>query len=238
MKKILLITMLGMAGFLAFGQTKPAVLIFSKTKGFRHSSIEAGRQAIAGICLKNNLTVDSTEDAGWFNDVTLKKYAVIIFLNTTGDLFNEEQQNALMNYIHSGGGWMGIHAATDAEYQWPWYGQLAGAYFKSHPDQQEAAVQVKDKNHPATRMLPDIWKRFDEWYNFKDLGSDLKILAYLDESSYQGGENRGNHPIIWYHEFEGGKAFYSGFGHTEATFDDPLILEHLLGGIQWIIGIP
>ncbi len=218
----------------AMSQPATRVLIFSKTNGYRHASIEPGKVAIAKLCRENNILCDSTEDATKFNDENLSRYNVLIFLNTTGDLFNNDQKAALVRYIHSGGGWIGIHAATDAEYNWPWYGKLAGAWFKSHPAQQEAIVKVTDRSNPSTSMLPSEWKRFDEWYNFKDVEPGLKILAYLDETSYKGGEMNGDHPIIWYHDFEGGRAVYTGFGHTDETFQDPLFLAHLLGAIQFV----
>ena len=221
--------------FHVYCQQSNKILIFSETKGYRHESIESGREAITKLCLDNHISVDSTEDPGKFNDAFLKNYDAIIFLNTTGDLFNEEQQNAFQNYIHLGGAWVGIHAATDAEYNWPWYGKLAGAYFKSHPAQQEAKVKVTDRENPSTKMLPAEWKRFDEWYNYKDVSKNIKVLAYLDETSYKGGEMNGSHPIVWYQDFEGGKAFYTGFGHTKETFNDPLFMNHLLGGIKLVM---
>jgi type 1 glutamine amidotransferase len=113
---------------------------------------------------------------------------------------------------------------------------MAGGYFKSHPKQQEAVVKVIDKNHPSTSMLPDEWKRFDEWYNFKNVNPDLRVLAKLDETSYEGGEMQNNHPIIWCQEFEGGRTFYTGFGHTDETFQEPLFQKHIIGGIRYAIG--
>jgi type 1 glutamine amidotransferase len=208
------------------------ILIFSETKGFRHTSIESGRKAIAQLCVENKYSIDSTEDPAKFTNEILKNYDAIIFLNTTGDLFNEPQQEALQDYIHLGGGWVGIHAATDAEYDWPWYGKLAGAYFKSHPAQQEAVVKVFNGENSAMNMLPKEWKRFDEWYNYKSVSNNIKVLAYLDETSYKGGEMSNDHPIVWFQEFEGGKSFYTGFGHTNETFTDPLFLKHLAGGIK------
>jgi type 1 glutamine amidotransferase len=212
------------------------VLIFTKTKGFRHQSIEKGREVLASLLLSHNIQVDSTENAALFTASNLKKYDALIFLNTTGDLFNEEQQQALVKYIRNGGGYVGIHASTDAEYDWPWYGKMAGGYFKSHPKQQEAIVMVTDKSHPSTSMLPDQWKRFDEWYDFKEVNPDIRVLARLDETSYEGGQMQNDHPIVWYHEFEGGRVFYSGFGHTDETFKEPLFQEHIMGGIQYAIG--
>ena len=236
MNKFLSFLFLSLLLFLNVQAQTTRVLIFTKTQGYRHASIETGRAALARMCLDHQVAVDSTENPASFNAGNLKKYKAVIFLNTTGDLFNSAQREALENYIHSGGGWMGIHAATDAEYNWPWYGKLAGAYFKSHPAQQEAVIKVVDQSNPATQMLPAEWKRFDEWYNYKEVSQDLKVLAYLDESSYKGGEMAGSHPIVWYHDFEGGRAFYTGFGHTDETFKEPLILDHLWGGIEYVMG--
>jgi len=212
------------------------VLIFSKTKGFRHKSIEHGREVIADLCLSNNISVDSTEDAELFTFKNLQQYDALIFLNSTGDLFNEKQQKALVKYINNGGGFVGIHAATDAEYEWEWYGRMAGGYFKSHPEQQNAKIKVLSKDHASTIMLPDEFVRWDEWYDFKSINPDIIVLAKLDETSYEGGTMDNDHPIIWYHEFEGGRVFYSGFGHTNETFDEPLMQKHMLGGILYAVG--
>ena len=138
------------------------VLIFTKTKGFRHQSIEKGRAVIASLLLDQNIQIDSTENAEKFTFNNLKKYKALIFLNTTGDLFDDNQQKALIKYIEQGGGFVGIHASTDAEYEWPWYGKMAGGYFESHPEQQEAVIRVIDKNHPSTEMLPDELRKESE----------------------------------------------------------------------------
>ncbi len=217
-------------------KAKPRVLIFSKTNGFRHSSIPAGIAAIKKLGAENGFDVDATEDSTMFNDNNLKQYAALIFLSPTGKVFGPNEEKALQQYIHNGGGYVGIHAATDCEYTWPWYGELAGAYFKSHPKQQQAKVLVVNKNHPSTSFLPDTWERFDEWYNFKNLSTSTTVLMKLDETSYTGGENDGNHPIAWYHEFEGGRAFYTALGHTDASYSEENYLKHILGGIQYAMG--
>lgn len=224
--------------FLIFGRhfDKPVVLIFSKTNGFRHASIPAGIAAIKKLGAENNFDVESTEDSTFFNDSALKKYSAIIFLSTTGKLFGPDQEKALQKYIQNGGGYVGIHAATDCEYNWPWYGELAGAYFKGHPSQQEAKLIVVNKDHPSTRSLPSEWVRFDEWYNFKNLNPSVTVLIKIDEHSYKGGENGDNHPMAWYHSFEGGRAFYTELGHTEESFSDPNYLNHILGGIEYAMG--
>jgi type 1 glutamine amidotransferase len=214
--------------------SSPKILIFAKTKGFFHSSIPKGMITLMDICKQNNILVDTTRDASAFTVDNLKQYKVVVFLNTTGDVLNDAQQSAFEKYIQSGGGFVGVHAATDTEYDWPWYNKLVGAYFLSHPpNQQVAVIKVVDKNNPATRFLPDNWIRTDEWYNFKSINPDIKVLAYLDETSYKGGENGEKHPFIWCHEFDGGRAFYTGAGHRDDNYDELLFQKHLLGAIKW-----
>ncbi len=215
------------------------VLVFSRTKGYYHESIPSGIEAIQKLGSENGFQVDTTKDASKFTADNLKKYSAIIFLSTTQDVLNDEQQKAMEGYIRGGGGFVGIHAAADTEYDWPWYNKLVGAYFKSHPNNpnvRKATVNVIDKTHPATRELPDKWERMDEWYNYKDINPDLKVLAKLDEKSYEGGENGDNHPTIWYHEYDGGRAFYTGGGHTKESFADPVFMKHILGGIEYAMG--
>ncbi len=216
---------------------KKRVLVFSKTAGFYHTSIPAGIAAIQKLGIENGFEVDTTKNAALFNTKNLKKYAAIIFLGTTGDVFNEEQQSAFEKYIRSGGGYAGIHAATDTEYGWPWYGKLAGAWFINHPAQQEAILNVVNSNTIATKHLPEVWKRKDEWYNFKEISKDLNVLIKIDENSYKGGENGDNHPMSWYHAFDGGRAFYTALGHVDESFSDPLFIKHILGGIEYAMGL-
>jgi len=215
---------------------KPVILVFSKTNGFRHSSIPAGIAAIQKLGEENGFSVETTEDSLAFNSNRLKKYKTIVFLSTTGKVFGPAQERALQQYIHNGGGYVGIHAATDCEYNWPWYNQLAGAWFLGHPEQQEATLLIVNKNHPATAGFPDTWTRKDEWYNFKNLNSTVTVLIKIDESSYKGGQNGTNHPMAWYHPFEGGRAFYTELGHTDESYSDSLYLKHLLGGIEYALG--
>ena len=214
----------------------PKVLVFVKTQGFHHNSIPAGVAAIAKLGAENGFEVDATEDSLDFSTSNLKQYSAVVFLSTTMDVLGEAEQGAFENYIRGGGGYVGIHAAADTEYGWPWYGKLVGAYFQSHPHQQKAAIQVVDKKHASTSFLPDRWERFDEWYNYKNINPELKVLAKLDEKTYEGGKNGDNHPTAWYHEFEGGRAFYTGGGHTKESFKEPLFLRHLLGGVQYAMG--
>jgi cytochrome c len=220
--------------FLSCTQEKKKILIFSKTKGYRHESIDTGKVALIELGKKNDIEVDTTEDASLFNEENLKKYRAVVFLSTTMDVLDPVQQADFKRFIEAGGGFVGIHAAADTEYEWHWYGKLLGAYFKSHPKQQQATLKKVKPFGPNT--LPETWSRWDEWYNYKKISPDINVIYNLDETSYQGGENGENHPIAWYHEFEGGRSFYTGLGHTKESYADSLFMDHVLQGIQYAIG--
>ncbi len=217
----------------------PRVLVFSKTAAFRHGSIEAGVAAIQQLGKENGFAVDATEDASTFTDRNLARYRAVVFLSTTGDVLDAAQQGAFERYIRAGGGYAGVHSATDTEYEWPWYGRLAGAYFASHPNNpnvRKGTFRVLDRSHGSTRGLPARWERVDEFYNFKSIQPGIRVLVDIDERSYEGGTNGERHPMSWYREFDGGRAWYTNMGHTEATFAEPLFLRHLLGGLRYAMG--
>lgn len=211
------------------------VLIFSKTQGFRHSSIEKGAQVLKQLLDKEKIASDHSEDAALFTDQGLKKYDAVIFLSTTGNILDEIQQEAFVRYIQSGKGFAGIHAATDTEFDWPWYNGLVGAYFTSHPAVQNAKIDVVDRKHIATKHLDPVWWHKDEWYNFKDVKEGLHVLMNLDEKSYNGGKMGDHHPISWSQNYDGGKVFYTGLGHTEESYDEPAFQKHLIGGILSVL---
>lgn len=217
----------------------PKILVFSKTTFYYHESIPDGIAAIQLLGRQLNFDVDTTTDASKFNDENLKQYAAVVFLSTSdtaGTLLNESEQTALQHFIESGKGYVGIHAAADAEYHWPWYNQLVGAYFKDHPKQQQAELHVTDNSFIATKSLPASWKHFDEWYNFKQTNWEkVHVLLTVDEQSYQGGENGNFHPVCWYHYYDGGRSFYLALGHTKECYSDPLFLKILAGGIRFAI---
>ena len=221
---------------LSFAATVPKVLVFTRTAGYHHASIAAGTEAIIKLGKENNFAVDTTSDATQITENNLKKYNTVIFLSTTGQLLAADERNDLERYIQAGGGFVGIHAAADAEYDWHWYGRMVGAYFLSHPQQQQATLNVVDKTHISTQHLPDHWSRTDEWYNYKEINPDIHVLITIDETSYTGGKNGASHPMAWYHNFEGGRAWYTELGHTDESYSDPLYLKHILGGIKWAIG--
>lgn len=230
----------GLSGFLHAQGQKINLLVFSKTAAFRHASIGAGRAALTKMAGEKGFTVSFTEDASQFNEKNLQKFNAVIFLNTTGDILNNDQQTAFERYIQAGGGYLGIHAATDTEYEWPWYGRLAGAYFLDHPmtpsNVQNGKFIVTKKDHWATQGMPDEFERKDEFYSFKDISPNINVVLRIDEKSYIGGKNPDFHPISWYQEFDGGRSFYTAMGHTDETFSEPLFLNHLLAGIRYVTG--
>lgn len=215
------------------------VLVFSKTASFRHESIGAGKAAIMAMGKEHSFSVDTTESSEVFTEKALRNYNVIVFLNTTGEVLNDMQQLEMNRWIQAGGGFVGIHAAADTEYEWPWYGELVGAYFNGHPNDpnvRDAVINVVDKNHNSTKHLPDEWKRTDEWYNYKDIRPEINVLLNLDEKSYEGGTNGDNHPIAWYRDFDGGRTWYTGLGHTNEAYTDPEFIQMLWGGIEYAAG--
>ncbi|MFF0311189.1 ThuA domain-containing protein [Streptosporangium sp. NPDC004379] len=213
------------------------VLVFSKTAGFRHDSIPAGVQAIRDLGATGDFTVDATEDSAAFNSANLAQYKAVVFLSTTGDVLNATQQTALQSYVDGGGGYVGVHSAADTEYDWPYYGQLVGAWFNNHPAIQRATVRNEDRAHAATAHLGATWSRTDEWYNYRtNPRSTAKVLQNLDEGSYSGGGMGGDHPITWCHAQSSGRAFYTGLGHTQESYADPAFRTLLVGGIRYAAG--
>lgn len=218
----------------ALPKDKPNVLVFSLTKGFHHNSISDGIVALFKLGEQNNFNIDTTTNVLSFNNPNLKKYKLIIFLNPTGtNVFDDSQKQAFKTFINSGGGFVGIHAATDFGYEWDWYGKLIGGYFESHPKIQEAKLDVVMPKDKLVKGLPSPWLHNDEWYNFKNLNTDVKVLIKADETSYKGGKMKNDHPVSWYHIYDGGKVFYTALGHTKECYSDPVFLKHLLAGIKW-----
>jgi len=219
------------------------VLLFTKTEGFHHESVHDGVAAVRQLASRNNFTVDWQDNGSIFNDKALANYAAVIFLNTTGNVLNDEQQAAFEKFIKSGKGFVGVHSATDTEYDWPWYTKMVGMMFKIHPQQQTAYLKVEDSNFPGMDRFPKKLLWTDEWYEYGERKStDLHFLLSVDEKTYdpnvKWGENVGKgmgafHPIAWYHNYDGGRAFYTGLGHISLAYTDQTFLDHLYGGIYW-----
>jgi type 1 glutamine amidotransferase len=215
------------------------VLVFSRTAGFRHDSIPDGIAAVRRIGGEEGFEVEATEDASVFTDDRLAGFDAVVFLLTTGDVLDDGQERALQRYIGRGGGFVGVHSASDTEHAWPWYGELVGAFFAGHPAIQGASVFVTDRVHASTRELPERWDRTDEWYNFDaNPRPKVHVLARLDEATYSGGAMGSDHPISWCRFFDGGRTWYTAMGHTRESYSDTLFIRHLSGGIRFAAGYP
>lgn len=245
LRSLLVLGLIASAGFWSCNTRsgKPKVLVFSKTAGFYHESIPTGIAAIQKLGEENGFDVDTTTQSSKFSEENLKQYSTVIFLNTTGDVLNHIEEADFERYIQAGGGFVGIHAAADTEYHWGWYNRLVGGYFidhpginDPHPNVQPGKITVEDAKHASTEFLPSPWERTDEWYSYQKMNAKVNVLLSLDEDSYQGGYDMGEHPIAWYHDYDGGRAFYTGGGHTNESYSEELFLSHLLAGIEYAIG--
>lgn len=219
------------------------VLVFTKTEGFRHSSIEPAKELLQQKAGSRNWAISFTEDGAQFNSSNLAQFDAVVFLLTSGDVLTEDQQAAFESYIRSGGGYAGVHSASDTEYDWPWYGELVGAYFDGHPPIQTAVVNKTSVQHPSTSSFPSPWEVRDEWYNFRTNPADdqnISVLLLLDESTYNGGEMGPIHPIAWYQEFDGGRSWYTGAGHRNELYSNSehaVFQDHVIAGIEWAAGL-
>tara|TARA_R110002051_G_scaffold63896_1_gene116332 strand:+ start:3670 stop:4407 length:738 start_codon:yes stop_codon:yes gene_type:complete len=213
---------------------KKDILVFTKTNGYRHASIETGVTALKEIASENHWAIKHSEDSLIFNSVNLKKYDLIVFLNTTGDILGDEEQIAFQNYMETGGKFFGIHAASDTEYDWLWYGEFIGGYFVSHPKTQKARINKID-DHKTVKAFPKSFERIDEWYNFKNLNPNVHVTLTLDESSYEGGKNGVYHPHAWFHKVGDGEMYYTGGGHTDESYTEPQFRQHLEDVMKWLI---
>lgn len=244
--RILALAALSLAAGLAAHAEQFKALLFSKTAGWHHESILAGVTAIRQLGQQHDFEVFWTEDAGRvINDRELAKYKVVIFLCTTGDILNDEQQAAFERYIKAGGGFVGIHSGgADTEYDWAWFAKMVGYNFHIHPAPQTATLKVVERNFPGMDRFAPRFLWTDEWYEFgAPKATDLKFLLAVDESTYNPkadwgarakGEGMGAfHPIAWYHEYDGGRAFYTALGHIPASYTDQNFLHHIYGGIYW-----
>lgn len=213
------------------------ILVFSKTAGFRHDSIPDGIAAIQKLGAENEFAVDVTEDSAEFTDENLRNYAAVVFLNTTGDVLDGRQEAAFEKYIRAGGGWLGIHSASDTEYDWPFYKELVGAYFSTHPRVQQAEVIVEDDSFAATRHLPNPWVRTDEWYDFRSPPPNQhSVVLNVKKSSYEGSTMEGDHAICWWRRIDDGRALYTALGHTRESYQEAEFLRHLKDSIMWAAG--
>lgn len=212
------------------------VLLFSRTVGYRHESIPAAIGAFMDMQAAGAYQAEATEDARAFTAVNLGRFQVVVFLMTTGNVLDSEQQTAFEMWVNAGGSFLGVHSASDTEYDWPFYGQLVGAYFSGHPEIQPATVVIEGASHPAVEGLPSPWRRRDEWYDFRTHPSaTATVLATVDESSYAGGSMGPDHPMVWVQETAaGGRVFYTGMGHTRESYAESAFRRHLMVALRWL----
>ena len=221
---------------------QPRVLLFSHSTGYRHASIEPGVAAIRSLGAREKIAIEASEDPAIFAPERLRDFDAIIFLSTSTDSkkpesewFQGDRRTALQAFVRRGGGVVGIHAASDSHYHWPWYGRLIGGRFTSHPPGTPSGnLRVVDGNHLSTRSLPTTIRRADEWYYFDDYNPEAKLLVTLDPASI-GEKDVNPNPVSWAHEFEGGRVFYTAMGHTAESYSEPTFLNHLAGGLKWVL---
>ena len=241
---LLVILLLQLYSFNGMAQQKQfKALMVTTTKGWHHESLHSGVLAIQQLGIKNFFDAVLFENPNGFTDKYLEQFQVIIFINTTADIFDSAQQKVMERFIQSGKGYVGIHSASDTEYDWDWYTKLVGRMFHIHPTIQTARLNVIDPSFPGLQGFANgkLWT--DEWYEFgPEKTSGLNYVLSIDETSYdpkvQWGEKKGVgmgklHPIAWYHNFDGGRAFYTALGHMPSDFSDPIFLSHLYAGIFW-----
>lgn len=244
-----LASMVAIAGVLAAavpaanGAERPRrVLIFSHTTGFRHASIEPGVAALRKLAMGRGIAVQSSEDPAMFRTESLARFDAIVFLSSTTDPKKAESEwlvgsrrDALQAFVRRGGGIVGIHAATDSHYHWPWYGRLMGGRFASHPPGTPVGtLTVADPAHPTVKGLPATIQRADEWYYFDDYNPQAKLLISLDPQSIGQGDVNPN-PVSWAHKFGTARVFYTAMGHTTESYRDPYFLRHVGQGLNWVL---
>jgi type 1 glutamine amidotransferase len=213
-------------------QTPVRVLMLTATAGFRHDSIPVARDVLAALAAGGGFTVTSTEDLSSITSSSLAGYDVLFFALTSGELaFTPEQKSAIVSFVSSGKGFLGVHSASDTLYEWPDYGRLVGAYFKEHPWTRLATVVVEDTAHPATAGLGDRFGMTEEYYTFRENPRQrVRVLLRLDADSVGAA---GDFPLAWAQSFGAGRAYYNALGHFPETWRDQRFQRQLAGAIRW-----
>ncbi len=249
----------GLATPAVAGRREPRLLVFSRTVGFRHMSIETAVSTITSMGAANGFGVDATEDPTVFSRRSLAAYDAIAFVNTTGDVLEGTQRTALERFVRRGGGWAGVHSAADTEYSNEFYTELlAGGRFLAHPLQQPGLIVREDDRHRSTKHLRETWLvPFEEFYSFtSSVRGRSRVLLSIDESTYlqdpntsnlpTGPENplptfpglsgtMGDHPMAWTHRVGRGRSWYTALGHEIAMYYLPQFTDHLLGGLLTVL---
>lgn len=215
----------------------PRILLLTKTAGFRHTSIPAAIAAVQKLAETAKWEIVATEETALFTPTELGAFQAVMFVSTTGDILNASEEAAFKGFVDGGGGFIGVHAATDTEADWTWYRELLAAHFANHPDVQDAQIHVEQPSHAACTGLPEPWPWHDEWYNFdRNPRANVQVLLSVDEKSYQGGTMGADHPIAWTREVGKARIFYTALGHEDKAYTSATFLGHLKGGISWVLG--
>jgi type 1 glutamine amidotransferase len=242
MKKLLILLFVPLLFISGIKAPKKILIYTHNGKGYVHENIAASVEALKKLCADNGYQAEATDDPAVFTSENLKKFNCIIFSNTNNEAFETEaQKQAFVAYIHNGGGFMGIHSASGSERQWPWFAAMLGGRFVRHPKLQPFTIKVIDKSHPSTKFLGDTWAWEDECYFTNNLNPDIRVLLAADLTTitdekkveYPGTTFGDYFPLAWYHEFEGGRQFYTSLGHKAEYYKDETFLKHLLGGLKW-----
>jgi type 1 glutamine amidotransferase len=225
--------------------TTPArrILYVTQSAGFKHDVLPLSAQILQDVGRRAGaFDVTATDDSSLVTRDTLARYDAVVFF-TTGELpMSDDQRAALLEFVRSGKGFVGIHSATDTFYNWPEYGALVGAYFDGHPWHQTVTLRVEDRAHPATSALPASFALDDEIYQFRNWSrANVHVLVSLDVSSIDltaPGVNRADRDfaLAWTRNEGRGRMFYTALGHEPAVWQDTRFQQHLLGGIRWAMG--
>ncbi len=213
--------------------------------GYVHDNIQSSVDAIRKMGAENGFAVDVSDDPRVFTDSSLKQYRAIIFSNSNNEAFqSDSQREAFRRYIQAGGGLAGIHSATGSERKWPYFWSVMGGKFLRHPKFQKFVVRVVDRDHPSTRDLPVTFEWEDECYYHDNLSPAIRPLLVTDparlddpdKAVYPGDRFGDSLPLAWRQELDGGRQFYTGLGHLKEHYASPILYQHILGGILWVIG--
>jgi type 1 glutamine amidotransferase len=233
---------------------KHEMLVFTRTAGFRHGSIPVGVETMKRLGDKTGLfTVTHTEDPAAFEADSLKKFDVICMLNTTNEVFftgdkevEERLKANLLDFVSSGKGIVGIHAATDTYKGWKEYTDMMGGAFVKHPWNAGDTVRVKnlDPKHPVNASFKGEGLTIkDEIYKFtKNTAQpgDRRMLLALDpdgtDMSKDKEDVRDFYPVAWVDTWGKGRVFYCSLGHNDEIYWNPVVVEHYLAGIQFALG--
>jgi len=246
MTKKVIVILLGLLTFvstsshaqrLQANQERYQVLLFTKSLDYQHRSVTTGVEMFKELAIDNHFALTWTEQSDFFDDQDqLNNMDVIVFMNTSGDILDDDQRRALQNYIHQGGNFVAIHSASFTMMEWPWYVKLVGGVWNRHPSPgiSTAIVNNEKPDHPATAHIPKKWLVTEEWYNFLELSDNIEVALSVDETTFIGGKMPDYHPIAWYQEdFEGGRSFHTALGHPEGIYDNPWYRQHILGAVWW-----